>query len=66
MLTIPITVATGESFSKLKLIRTYLWSSMTRDKIAEEFNLSTEKGLLKIGVESARKRFADPKLEKMF
>lgn len=66
MLTIPITVATGESFSKLKLIRTYLWSSMTRDRLNSSAILSTEKGLLKIGVESARKRFADPKLEKMF
>lgn len=39
---------------------------MTRDRLNSSAILSTEKGLLKIGVESARKRFADPKLEKMF
>ena len=34
LLTVPVTVASGErSFSKLKLIKTYLRSTMTQDRL---------------------------------
>ncbi|KAL5790159.1 hypothetical protein ACOSQ2_005047 [Xanthoceras sorbifolium] len=34
LLTIPITMASAErSFSKLKLLKSYLWSTMTQDKL---------------------------------
>ena len=44
LLTIPITVASGErSFSKLKLIKNYLRSSMSQDRLNSLALLSIEK-----------------------
>lgn len=46
LLTIPVTVASGErSFSKLKLIKTYLRSSMSQDRLVGLAMLSIENGL---------------------
>jgi len=46
VLTIPVTVASGErSFSKLKLIKTYLRSSMLQDRLNGLAMLSIEKGV---------------------
>jgi hypothetical protein len=43
MLTIPVTVASSErSFSKLKLIKTYMRSTMTQDRLSSLAILSTE------------------------
>jgi hypothetical protein len=42
-LTMPVTVATGErSFSKLKLIKTYLRSTMSQERLTNSAILSTE------------------------
>ena len=44
LLTIPITVASGErSFSKLKLIKTYLRSTMTQERLNSLALISIEK-----------------------
>ena len=44
LLTIPVSVATGErSFSKLKLIKTYLRASMTQERLSALAMLSIEK-----------------------
>jgi hypothetical protein len=66
MLTIPITVAAGErSFSKLKLIKTYLRSSMSQDRMNSLAILCIENDIAKnINIESAMKRFADLKARK--
>lgn len=66
MLTIPITVASSErSFSKLKLIKTYLRSSVSEDRLNSLAILSIENDIAKqINVESAIKRFADLKARK--
>ena len=46
VLTIPVTVASGErSFSKLKLIKTYLRASMKQDRLNGLAMLSIEKGV---------------------
>ena len=43
LLNIPVTVASGErSFSKLKLIKTYLWSTMAQDRLVGPVMLSIE------------------------
>ena len=48
LLTIPITVAsTQRSFSKLKLIKSYLRTSMTQDRLNGLAILSIEKNILK-------------------
>ena len=48
LLTIPITVASAErSFSKLKLIKSYLRTSMTQDRLNGLAILSIEKNILK-------------------
>lgn len=48
LLTIPITVASAErSFSKLKLIKSYLRTSMTQDRLNGLAILSIEKHMLK-------------------
>ena len=44
LLTIPVSVATGErSYSKLKLIKTYLRASMTQERLTALAILSIEK-----------------------
>ena len=46
MLTVPITVASGErSFSKLKLIKTYLRSTMTEERLSNLAIISIENGI---------------------
>jgi len=48
LLTVPVTVASAErSFSKLKLIKTYLRSSMSQDRLNCLATLSIEKEMLK-------------------
>jgi hypothetical protein len=43
MLTIPVTVASSErSFSKFKLINTYMWSTMTQERLSSLTILYTE------------------------
>lgn len=45
--TLPVTVASGErSFSKLKLIKTYLRTTMTQDRLVDLSILSIEKELV--------------------
>jgi len=47
LLTIPVTVASAErSFSKLKLIKTYLRSTMSQDRLNGLAMLSIEKNML--------------------
>lgn len=60
LLTIPITVASAErSFSKLKLIKSYLRTSMTQDRLNGLAILSIEKHMLKnINVEHIIDDFA--------
>ena len=49
LLTIPITVATAErSFSKLKLLKSYLKSTMLQDRLNELAILSIESEVLKL------------------
>ncbi|VVC24691.1 HAT, C-terminal dimerisation domain [Cinara cedri] len=57
LLTIPVTVAFDEqSFSKLKLIKTYLRSSITDDRISSLETLSIENDLVqKVNYEKAIK-----------
>ena len=68
MLTIPITVAAGQrSFSKLKLIKTFLRSSMFEDKLNSLAILSIENKITKnVNTESAMKIFADLKTRKRY
>ena len=48
LLTVPITVASAEmSFSKLKLIKSYLRTTMTQDRLNGLAILSIEKNMLK-------------------
>ena len=64
MLTIPITVAAGErSFSKQKLIKTFLWSSMSKETLNSSVILSIKNEITK-NIESAMKRFDDLKAKK--
>ena len=47
-LTLPVTVASGErSFSKLKLIKTYLRSTMTQERLTNFAILSIEQDVAK-------------------
>lgn len=66
MLTIPVTVAAGErSFSKLKLIKTYLRSSMSQDRLNSLAILSIENDISKnLIVETVMKKFVDLKTRK--
>ena len=46
LLTVPVTVASGErSFSKLKLIKTYMRSTMTQDRLNGLAMISIEKAV---------------------
>lgn len=48
LLTIPVSVATGErTFSKLKIIKTYLRNSMTNNRLSDLAIMSIEKDLTK-------------------
>ena len=47
LLTIPVTVASAErSFSKLKLLKSYLRSTMTRQRLTDLATIALESGLL--------------------
>ena len=66
LLTVPVTVASAErSFSKLKLIKTYLRSSMSQDRLNGLATLSIEKEMLKnIDVDVSINDFASQKARK--
>ncbi|XP_018395118.1 PREDICTED: zinc finger MYM-type protein 1-like [Cyphomyrmex costatus] len=68
LLTIPITVASGErSFSKLKLIKTYLRSFMTQERLNSLALLSIENELIsEVDISNKVKEFADMKARKTF
>jgi hypothetical protein len=67
LLTIPITVASAErSFSKLKLLKNYLRSRMSQERLNGLATLSIEKDLLKeIDLEYFIKQFAAKKARKI-
>jgi hypothetical protein len=66
LLTIPVTVAACErSFSKLKLIKTYLRSSMSNERLNSLALLSIENAVAqKMDTSESIKRFADMKARK--
>lgn len=63
LLTLPITVASGErSFSKLKLIKTYLRSTMSQDRLEGLATISIEHNIgSKLDVSNLIKTFAEQK-----
>lgn len=67
LLTLPVTVASGErSFSKLKLIKNYLWSSTSQDRLVALAIISIEYELLsQIESESIIKEFSNKKARKV-
>ncbi|CAH2219185.1 zinc finger MYM-type 1-like [Pelobates cultripes] len=67
LLTIPVSVASGErSFSKLKLIKTYLRSSLTDDRLTSLSVLSIESDVLKtLDMNSVIDEFAKAKARKV-
>uniref|UniRef100_A0A8C5PM21 TTF-type domain-containing protein n=1 Tax=Leptobrachium leishanense TaxID=445787 RepID=A0A8C5PM21_9ANUR len=67
LLTIPVTVATGErSFSKLKLIKTYLRSTMTQERLVGLATISIEHELAQtIDLKGAVSTFASKKARKV-
>ena len=68
LLTIPVTVASGEkSFSKLKLIKTYLQSILGDEKLTYLANLSIENEIdQRIDFSEIIKNFAKLKVRKVF
>lgn len=67
LLTLPVTVASGErSFSSLKLIKTYLRSTMSQDRLSALAVLSIEQEVRKsLDMESVIARFAEAKARKV-
>ena len=67
LLTIPVTVASGErSFSKLKLIKTYLRSTMHQQRLNNLALLSIESPICRdINFETVLKNFAEKKARKV-
>jgi hypothetical protein len=66
-LTIPVTVASAEkTFSKLKLIKSYLRSTMSQERLSGLAILSIEKNILeKIDYKSLINNFASKRARKM-
>ena len=66
LVTIPVSVASGErSFSKLKLIKTYLRSTMTEDRLNNLAIISIENNVVaNLNLEAAIEKFADMKARK--
>ena len=60
LLTIPVTVASAErSFSKLKLIKTYLWTTMSQERLSGLAMISIEKEYLdKLNYDNLIEEFA--------
>jgi hypothetical protein len=67
LLTFPVTVASGErSFSKLKLIKTYLRSTMTQERLSNLAILSIENKITQtINFNDVIENFASIKSRKM-
>ena len=67
-LTMPVTVASGErSFSKLKLIKTYLRSTISQERLNNLAMLSIENYIAKtIDLENILRDFANKKARKVF
>ena len=69
LLTLPVTVASGErSFSKLKLIKTYLRTTMSQDRLSDLGILSIEQDIRKsldMEMESVITQFAEAKARKV-
>ncbi|KAJ8717776.1 hypothetical protein PYW07_005706 [Mythimna separata] len=67
LLTIPVTVASGErSFSKLKLIKTYLRSTISQSRLTNLATLSIENEIAgNIDFDNLIKEFADRKARKV-
>lgn len=67
LLTIPVTVASGErSFSKLKLIKTYLRSTISQSRLTNLATLSIENEIAEnMDFERLIKEFADVKARKV-
>ncbi|XP_047131911.2 uncharacterized protein LOC105844560 [Hydra vulgaris] len=67
LLTIPVTVSSGErSFSKMKLIKTYLRSTMSQDRLSSLGTLSIEKNIAEnLDFSTLIKDFGDKKARKI-
>ena len=67
LLTIPVTVASGErSFSRLKLIKTYLRSTMTQERLVGLSLLSIENDIAQaLDFSALLKTFANAKARKV-
>uniref|UniRef100_A0A3Q1DI04 TTF-type domain-containing protein n=1 Tax=Amphiprion ocellaris TaxID=80972 RepID=A0A3Q1DI04_AMPOC len=67
LLTLPVTVASGErSFSKLKMIKTYLRSTMSQDRLSALAVLSIEQEVRKsVDMDLLISRFAEAKARKV-
>jgi hypothetical protein len=67
ILTMPVSVASGErSFSKLKLIKTYLRSSVPQERLSSLATLSTENAIAQnLNFSELVKTFADKKARKV-
>ena len=62
MLTLPVTVASERSFSKLKLIKNYLRTTMTQNRLVNLSILSIEKEIAAdIDLTSVVREFAEAK-----
>lgn len=66
LLTLPVSVASGEgSFSKLKLIKTYLRSTMQQERLSGLSVISIEKNLLdQVHVDEIATKFAKMKVRR--
>jgi hypothetical protein len=67
LLTLPVTVASGErDFSRLKLIKTYLRSTMSQERLSDLAQISIEHDVCsKINFDSITKRFAEAKARRV-